>query len=213
MNDRLVHERMYRGPKVLKAMESLRVAICGAGAVGSNLVDNMARQGFKKMVVIDMDRIKAHNIPTQTWTRREIGQYKATMLQRAVFESSETMVDAVLKKLETGNVKKMLSDATLVVDGFDNSESRRIVADHCRQAKKDCLHVGLAKDYAEVIWNERYRVPRDVVGLDVCEYPMARNTIILAVGVATETIVRYVATGRKHNYVITLGDFKIEEIA
>jgi len=75
----------------------------------------------------------------------------------------------------------------------------------------DCLHVGLAKDYAEVIWNESYRVPRDTTGPDVCEYPMARNIIMLAATVATEVIIRYAVTKQKKGYVITLGDFKIEE--
>jgi molybdopterin/thiamine biosynthesis adenylyltransferase len=211
MADALVHERIYRGDTVLKRVESTHVAVCGAGAVGSNLVDNLVRQGFRKFTVIDDDRVEAHNIPTQVWSKREVGQYKAGMLKNIAYNSSGAAVEAVTHRLDVGNAKKYLAGAGLVVDGFDNSASRAVVAEWCRSAKKDCLHVGLAKDYAEVIWNERYRVPRDVVGLDVCEYPMARNTILLAVAVASEVIVRYVATGEKKNYVITLGDFKVEE--
>lgn len=213
MADTLVHERVYRGEAVLTKMATLPIVVCGAGAVGSNLVDNLTRQGFRKVTVVDDDRVEAHNIPTQVWSRREVGQFKALMLKNIAYNSSGAPVEAVTHRLVTGNIKKVLAPATLVVDGFDNSESRRLVADFCREVKKDCLHVGLAKDYAEVIWNETYRVPRDVVGLDVCDYPMARNTILLAVAVASETIVRYVATGRKQNYVMTLGDLKVEEVA
>jgi molybdopterin/thiamine biosynthesis adenylyltransferase len=211
MADVLVHERVYRGEAVLMRMAELRVTVCGAGAVGSNLVDNMARQGFRSFTVIDDDRVEAHNIPTQVWSRREVGQCKASMLKNLAFNSTGAAVEAVTHRLETGNAKKYLSPAGLVVDGFDNSASRAVVAEWCRGANKDCLHVGLAKDYAEVVWNERYRVPKDVTGLDVCEYPMARNTILLAVSVASEVIVRYVATREKKSYTITLGDFKVEE--
>jgi molybdopterin/thiamine biosynthesis adenylyltransferase len=210
--DALVHERVYRGEAVLSRMAALHIVVCGAGAVGSNLVDNLTRQGFRTVTVVDDDRVEAHNIPTQVWSRREVGQFKALMLKNIAYNSSGAPVEAVTHRLNTGNVKKVLSPATLVVDGFDNSESRGLVTAFCREAKKDCLHIGLAKDYAEVIWNETYRVPRDVVGLDVCEYPMARNTILLAVAIASETIVKYVATGKKQNYVMTLGDLKVEEV-
>lgn len=212
MADVLVHERVYRGEAVMAKMAALQITVCGAGAVGSNLIDNISRQGFKKITVIDDDRVEAHNIPTQVWSRREVGQFKAAMLKNLVFNSSGATVEAVTRRLDDGNVKKYLSTAGLVVDGFDNSASRALVAKYCREAKKDCLHVGLAKDYAEVVWNERYRVPKDVVGQDVCEYPMARNTILLAVSVASEVIVRYVATGEKKDYVITLGDFKVDGV-
>lgn len=212
MADMLVHERVYRGEALLKKMADFNIAVCGAGAVGSNLVDNLARQGFRKFSVIDDDRVELHNIPTQVWSRREIGQCKASMLKNLVYNSSGATVEAVTHRLDVGNVKKYLSGSDLVVDGFDNSASRAIVSEWCLGYKKDCLHVGLAKDYAEVIWNERYRVPRDTVGLDVCEYPMARNTILYAVVIASETIMHYLSTGNKHSYVVTLGDFKVEKL-
>jgi hypothetical protein len=62
---------------------------------------------------------------------------------------------------------------------------------------------------AEVTWNEVYRVPTNVKGMDVCEYPLARNIVMLAVTVATEVLIRYVDTGRKESYIITLGDLKV----
>jgi len=212
MNDVLIHERVYRGDKILGLMASTKLVMCGAGAVGSNLVDSLSRQGFRSISVIDDDRVEAHNIPTQVWSRREVGQQKAVMLKNLVFNSTGSTIEAIASRLDNNNAKKHLSNADLVIDGFDNNLSRGVVQSYCRSAKKECLHVGLAKDYAEVIWDDGYRVPRDTVGLDICDYPMARNTISLAVAVAAEVIVRYVATRIKNSYVITLGDFKIEQI-
>ena len=34
------------------------------------------------------------------------------------------------------------------------------------------MHIGLAADYCEIIWNERYRVSSDTA-TDVCDYPLA----------------------------------------
>lgn len=66
-------------------------------------------------------------------------------------------------------------------------------------------------DYAEVIWNEDYRVPHDVtrVGGDVCDYPLARNLIQFAVALASEAIVRFVLQGQWQSYSFTLRDLRV----
>ena len=47
------HEQIYRGADVLAKLSALRVVLCGAGAVGSNLADNLVRQGLGNLRVID----------------------------------------------------------------------------------------------------------------------------------------------------------------
>jgi hypothetical protein len=119
------------------------------------------------------------------------------------------MVDAISKKLEGDNIKKLISEDSIVIDGFDNSASRKLVTDFCRDNNIDCLHVGLYQDYAEIVWNEFYTPPEPSSGPDVCEYPLARNIILMAVAVATDVLIRFLDTGVKENYTITLKDFKI----
>ena len=82
---------------------------------------------------------------------------------------------------------------------------------HCRQEKVDCLHVGLYADYCEVVWEEHYRVPRDVAG-DVCEYPLARNLVLLAVAIASEAIIRFVLNSERKNRSATLTDFVVQDL-
>ena len=82
---------------------------------------------------------------------------------------------------------------------------------HCREAKIACLHVGLHADYCEAIWDEHYRVPSDVAG-DVCEYPLARNLVVLAVALASELVLRFVLESEQRCYSATLADFAIREI-
>ena len=80
--------------------------------------------------------------------------------------------------------------------------------EHCRALSLPCLHVGLYADYGEVIWDERYRVPQVVAG-DVCDYPLARNLVLLAVAVASETVVRFVLDGQRGCWSLTLRDFTV----
>lgn len=208
----LVHEEKFRGQPLLKKMAEREFVVCGVGAIGSNLVENMVRQGFKKFTIIDFDRVDDHNRHTQAFSRRDIGQLKVNALKTKIFDLMGVGIEAVSSKLESHNLKKFLKPNSIVIDGFDNSESRKLVADYCTANKIVCLHGGLYKDCAEIHWNSGYRVPDPVKGLDVCEYPLARNIILLAITVATEVIIRYLEKGICENYSITLADFKISPL-
>ena len=208
----LRHEELYRKKKVMDLILKTKITVCGAGAIGSNLIDNMIRQGFKEITVIDFDRVEDHNRHTQIFGWRDIGQLKTTALKNNVYNSMNVVVKEFSKKLDESNIKKAFEGAEIIIDGFDNVNSRKLVTDYCKQNKRNCLHIGLFQDYAEVIWNEKYRVPDDVKAIDVCEYPLARNIILLAVSVATECIYRFIEVKDKKNFVITLNDMKIVEI-
>ena len=118
---------------------------------------------------------------------------------------------AVRKRPSAQNVGRLLAGADLVVDGFDNHESRRAVTEHCRAAGIPCLHVGLHAEYAEVMWNEGYRVPRETVEprANACEHPLARNLIQFAVALASEAVLRFLLQGERHDYSFTLRDLQI----
>jgi molybdopterin/thiamine biosynthesis adenylyltransferase len=120
-------------------------------------------------------------------------------------------IDAVRKELSERNARSLLQDAGLVIDTFDNSASRRLVQEQCRVLAVPALHVGLYADYGEVIWDERYRVPQDVAG-DVCDYPLARNLVLLVVGVASEEIIRWIVSGARNNWSVTLRDFAVRPL-
>lgn len=159
MRDVFHHEALYRGADALDRLGQIRLTVCGAGAVGSNLVDNLTRQGVRQVTVIDFDRVEAHNVGTQTYAEGDVGAFKVEVLQAEVFRAVGVEINAVCQRLTARNVTKLLTQADLVIDGFDNHTSRALVTKHCRAAGLPCLHVGLSADYAEVIWNEGYRGP------------------------------------------------------
>lgn len=80
-----------------------------------------------------------------------------------------------------------------MIDTFDNSISRSAVKNYCADANISCLYVGLASEYSEIIWNENYRVPSPVND-DICDYPLARNLVMLTVAVVCEVVVNFAAT-------------------
>lgn len=208
MPSKFHHETVYRGADALARLAEVHITLCGAGAVGSQLADNLARQGFQKLRVIDRDRVEEHNVGTQLYGQSEVGGWKVELLRNRLFRATGIEIEAVQKELTDRNVRALLKSSDLVIDAFDNSASRELVQRHCRATSLKCLHVGLNSDYGEVIWDEDYRVPRDVTG-DVCDYPLARNLILLSVAVASETLIRFVLGGERKNLSITLRDFAV----
>jgi hypothetical protein len=211
MREAFHHEALYRGQDALERLARARLVVCGAGAVGSNLVDGLVRQGYRRLTVIDFDRVEAHNVGTQTYAESDVGAFKVAVLQAEVFRTVGVEIEVLRRRLEERNVAKLLRGADLVVDGFDNHASRALVTEHCRAEGIACLHVGLSADYCEVLWNETYRVPQDVEapGADVCDYALARNLIQFAVALAAEAITRFVLEGRQEDYSFTLQDLQI----
>jgi molybdopterin/thiamine biosynthesis adenylyltransferase len=205
------HEQLYRGVDSLTRLAETRLTLCGVGALGSHLADNLVRQGFCSLRVIDRDRVEEHNIGTQIYNEADVGAWKAEVLRNRLFRATGMEVEAVAKELGARNARTLLKRADVIVDTFDNSASRRLVQEVCRIERMACLHVGLSADYAEVIWDEHYRVPADVLG-DVCDYPLARNLVLLTVAVASETLLRFVLDGTRQNWSATLRDFAVRPL-
>ncbi|NER94337.1 MAG: ThiF family adenylyltransferase [Symploca sp. SIO1B1] len=205
------HERLHRTPTLMEQLKDFSVTVCGAGALGANITENLARSGFGKLRVIDRDRIEERNLSTQPYYKSDVGAYKAKILTNSLYRALGVTVDGRSKELTAAKAPQLLQDASLVIDTFDNSVARQAVKDYCQESQLPCLHVGLERDYAEIIWNEDYRVPSPTND-DVCDYPLARNLVMLTVAVACEVIITFVASGKQSGFTITLGDFAVKPI-
>jgi len=203
------HEQLYRTSEIMAKLRDLPVTICGAGALGANITENLARSGFAKLKVIDRDRIEERNLSTQPYYRSDVGAFKTKILANNLYRALAVKVDVISQELTADNAEKLLGKSGLVVDTFDNSIGRGAIKNCCATGNIPCLHVGLATDYAEIIWNENYRVP-SAINDDVCDYPLARNLVMLAVAVSCEVIVNFAATGKRDNFTVTLGDFAVK---
>jgi molybdopterin-synthase adenylyltransferase len=132
-------------------------------------------------------------------------------LANHLYRAIGTQVEAEIKELTAANTHKLLNGSQLIVDVFDNSTSRQTVKDYAEQSGISCLHAGLSSDFAEAIWNDVYRVPSDAND-DICDYPLARNLVMLTVAVTCEAIVSFIATGEQRSFTITLKDLAVKSL-
>ena len=70
------------------------------------------------------------------------------------------------------------------------------------------MHISHFSDYCEVVWEADYRVPPDVPG-HVCDYPLARNLVLLALALPSEVLVQFILEDARQNCSATLRDFAV----
>ncbi len=208
MAHKLHHEQIFRGPEAMSKLASVPVTICGAGALGSNLAVNLVRQGVCRLTIIDDDRVEPQNVGTQVYSLDDAGGLKAELLKNLIYREVGEEIVAHTKRLTDKTAGKLLAGAQLVIDVFDNSDSRRAVYDWCALNNVACLHAGLNNQYGELRWNESYIVPSNA-GDDVCDYPLARNLVLLVTALASEVVVRFMLENERKNISVTLADLSI----
>lgn len=205
-----LHENRYRGRELLQQLANCRITVCGGGALGANLVEQLARCGASGLTCIDRDRLEEQNLATQPYGRNELGGYKATLLSAQIYRELGLEVKGLAKELTSDTAVRLLRGSQLVVDCLDNRAARLCVQEACRKLDLPLLHGGLNGDYAEVVWDPVYTVPSGV-GEDVCDYPLARNLVTLTVSSMAEVILKWLESGNREclNLSLTLRDFAI----
>jgi len=183
----------------------MKIYVYGLGAIGSNLIVQLMKQypNFE-YYGIDFDTIEDRNIGPQAFFREQVGVPKvfailplATRFHRMVkyFPKNE--------KLKVSPVELFDAPDTLIIDCFDNSESRKLL--HSGSAK-NILHIGFSPFYtAEIIWDKDYDVPGNVDSArsDICEMVDSTPFIHFIVNFAALNISSYLSKGVSENYIIT----------
>src|SRR5919206_615953 len=99
MASKFHHEQLYRGADSLDKLAATRLTLCGAGALGSHLADNLMRQGFASLRVIDRDRVEEHNVSTQLYGESDVGGWKVEVLRQRLFRATGVEIEAHRKEL------------------------------------------------------------------------------------------------------------------
>jgi molybdopterin/thiamine biosynthesis adenylyltransferase len=129
----------------LKLLRST-VAVCGVGGLGGTIIELLARQGIGHLVIIDNDKFAENNLNRQIIaTEGDLKKSKVKVAAARIKKiNSAVIVTAVNKKIDSKNVKNLIKDAGVVIDGLDNLMTRRIVADACNKLKIPFVHGAIA---------------------------------------------------------------------
>jgi len=110
-----------------------RAAIVGCGALGSFQAEALCRAGVGHLTLIDRDYVESSNLQRQ-WLYAEPdaeeGLPKAVAAKRRLaVVNSEVEVTAHVEDLTPSNIEDLLADASVILDGTDNFETRYLLND------------------------------------------------------------------------------------
>lgn len=114
-------------------LNKARVLVVGAGALGNEIVKNLALLGVGHVLIADMDRIENSNLSRSVLYRAsDNGQYKATIAARAAAD----IYPEIKARAFNGNVVYDLGLgvyrwADVVIGGLDNREARLAINRAC----------------------------------------------------------------------------------
>ncbi|THD35438.1 MAG: HesA/MoeB/ThiF family protein [Sphingomonas sp.] len=108
-----------------------RVAMIGAGGIGSPALQYLAAAGIGRIDLIDDDRVDLSNLQRQTlFGVGDVGAGKADAAAAALARMDPAVtIERHAVRIDTANARAMLAGADVVLDGTDNFATRLAVAD------------------------------------------------------------------------------------
>jgi adenylyltransferase/sulfurtransferase len=116
-----------------RKLKSAKIAVVGAGAIGSAVIPALAGAGVGSITIIDSDVIELSNLQRQPLFReRDVGYAKAEMAAQFAHRLNRFVaVSPVQQRITSDNARELLAGNDMVIDGSDNFATRLAVNDTC----------------------------------------------------------------------------------
>ena len=114
-------------------LNAAKILMVGAGGLGSPSALYLAASGIGEMTIIDPDVVDLSNLQRQILhDTSSVGMPKVESAKRRINEVNPNVkVNAIQDQLSNDNVRQLVREHDLVVDGTDNFQTRYMVNDAC----------------------------------------------------------------------------------
>ncbi len=128
-------------PQLQSVLTNTCVSIVGCGGLGCSVGLYLAGAGIGKIIFIDGDKIDATNIHRQiAYNTSHINFSKVDILST---KCSQINTKLIYEKhglyLDENNVKQLLDNSQVVIDCTDNSSTRILLNNYCKEKKKPLI--------------------------------------------------------------------------
>lgn len=119
-----------------------KVLVVGAGGLGSPVIQYLAAAGVGTLGIVDFDVVELHNLNRQIiHNENSVGKSKVKSAVEFVENlNHDVNVIPIEEKIDHSNIKKIISEYDLVVDGSDNFTTRYLINDTCVNLEKPLVY-------------------------------------------------------------------------
>lgn len=146
----LLNEIQKEGQERLNAA---KVLIAGVGGLGSSVAYNLACLGVHNLGLLDYDRVEASNLNRQILHNEPSLGLKKTTSAKQTLQNFNSNIEIVEHNLiyEEKNGKELLKNYDIIMDCFDNFQSKFLLNKHCVELNKPLIHAGVEKLSGQVM--------------------------------------------------------------
>lgn len=110
----------FISPETQERFREAHILIAGVGSVGNPIAMMCARSGAENIKVLDPDVVAFDNLSRQQYTANQVGKNKAEMTKENLENINPYInVESINCGLTSGNVRELLANSNIVVDGID----------------------------------------------------------------------------------------------
>jgi molybdopterin/thiamine biosynthesis adenylyltransferase len=142
------------GLEGLKNIKESTIVIVGVGGLGSQTGLLLSRMRPKKLILVDNDIVEEHNLERQLlYLPSEIGQLKAELSAKKLKEFCD--VNYFCETLTKENISRIITkDVSLVMDCVDNTTTRLLINDYCKERNIPWVHASVVQDIGMIAFFE-----------------------------------------------------------
>lgn len=114
------------GEKFYRVLRKVRIGLAGAGGLGSNCAVYLVRSGFRRLRVVDFDRVTHANLNRQFYFQEQVGMEKVYALRENLLRINPSLeLESVVARVGRENFPLLFSDCDILVEAFDKAEEKQ----------------------------------------------------------------------------------------
>jgi molybdopterin-synthase adenylyltransferase len=128
-------------------------AVIGCGGLGGYIIEELARLGVGRIILVDPDIFVEHNLNRQVLSSVPLlGMAKVEVAARRIVDINPVVMTVPFREAFTREKgKELLESAQVVLDGLDTIEARLDVAEICSQLEVPFIHGAIGGWYGQVM--------------------------------------------------------------
>lgn len=114
--------------QIKNKLSKYKIAIAGAGGLGSNCAMSLVRAGVNNLVIGDFDIVNESNLNRQFYFRDQIGMKKVEALAENLYRiQPDLQLQLVDKKLNSKDIINFFADCDVIVEAFDDKTEKQML--------------------------------------------------------------------------------------
>ena len=130
-----------------KKILSAKILIVGVGGLGCPAAENLTRAGVGSIGLVDNDTVSISNIHRQSlFSSKDIKKTKVSVAAKKLKDiNPDTIIKTYNTRLNEKNIKKIIKNYDLIIDGSDNFKTKFLINDYCLKFKKKLVTGAISK--------------------------------------------------------------------